>query len=804
MAVRDGKKRFLDEKGMSSERLLYATYVNLMVLLGMIIFLRALAACLGFPWVFTSGFPKKELMVIVLPAIQGVAQSSGVLLAELARCKGGGFNRFNVDPSYSFEPPMFYAFGLDLLLFFFFPSAFLVLAFFFVRNYVSTAKEWAFLPFGMGRVENIVRYEPFIKKKVNHLSLKKMLRAIVQIAKLVRKMLWLTKKQSKKEGEEAAASDAEANGTTRGNGGGDRGFVSPFYMRAAGAASVAPHQIAPTMQKSSKSSKVGSGLWMHDPLFTSMFGVLYMTYNRDNWWFFTCEALVELAQVFAVTFITREDDAPAVQNNIWQVIDGLRQPFVILFIRASLLVAVLIRRPYAESKDNQNQVMGLAQQLMATVLLIIGATFPALMPVMCFTTFTIQMVVPILFTLWAMLPKFPPLLDSDGFLDQDVVELLVAFMHSLPSILAASFLRKLRAKMENLYPFVENLDHLTKKAKKIARQRTARKEEKEEEDGEVQDTHDFENSDDAWLEHCVRRSEEWFKGNVWQKRTSYVTPSIRKLAYKTVELLDSGENQSVEGVKRQSQWRTHRFSLWLNGHPNDLSALAAELMPGDLLKKVVIAQLKPKLEPQLPTPLTWADVELALERIDSIDEMRKAVDDPEAFFKELKEKAVDTAKKKEVIVELKPKLEPMLPKPLSWADVQPALERIYSINELRKAVNDPKQFFMRLTTTAVGPAAKKKVIAHLKPKLEPQLPTPLTWADVEPALELIDSVGELRKAVDDPKEFGKKLTQKHEVVLRMKLTHRIAVARAINGSSYANCLRLLAFAEHTCLLFTCL
>ena len=307
------------------------------------------------------------------------------------------------------------------------------------------------------------------------------------------------------------------------------------------------------------------------------------------------------------------------------------------------------------------------------------------------------------------------------------------------------------------------------------------------------------------------------------------------------------------------------FSLWLNGHPNDLSALAAELMPGDLLKKVVIAQLKPKLEPQLPTPLTWADVELALERIDSIDEMRKAVDDPEAFFKELKEKAVDTAEKKEVIVELKPKLEPMLPKPLSWADVQPALERIYSINELRKAVNDPKQFFMKLTTTAAGPAAKKKVIAHLKPKLEPQLPTPLTWADVEPALELvdsidelqeavddpkqffmkltttaagpaarkvviaqlkpklelqlptpltwadvepalelIDSVGELRKAVDDPKEFGKKLTQKHEVVLRMKLTHRIAVARAINGSSYANCLRLLAFAEHTCLLFTCL
>ena len=34
----------------------------------------------------------------------------------------------------------------------------------------------------------------------------------------------------------------------------------------------------------------------------------------------------------------------------------------------------------------------------------------------------------------------------------------------------------------------------------------------------------------------------------------------------------------------------------------------------------------------------------------------------------------------------------------------------------------------------------------LKPVLEPKLPKPLTWADVQPAIELIDSIEELRDA----------------------------------------------------------
>ena len=180
---------------------------------------------------------------------------------------------------------------------------------------------------------------------------------------------------------------------------------------------------------------------------------------------------------------------------------------------------------------------------------------------------------------------------------------------------------------------------------------------------------------------------------------------------------------------------------------------------GPAARKVVIAQLKPKLEPQLPTPLTWADVEPALELVDSIDELQEAVDDPKAFFMKLSTMAAGPAARKVVIAHLKPKLEPQLPTPLTWADdVEPALELVDSIDELRRAVDDPEAFFLKLTTTAAGPAARKVVIAQLKPKLEPQLPTPLTWADVEPALELVDSIDELQEAVDDPKQFFMKLT----------------------------------------------
>ena len=89
--------------------------------------------------------------------------------------------------------------------------------------------------------------------------------------------------------------------------------------------------------------------------------------------------------------------------------------------------------------------------------------------------------------------------------------------------------------------------------------------------------------------------------------------------------------------------------------------------------------------------------------------------------------------------------------------MQPAVELIDTVEELQAALKDPEAFLQRLVNEAIGPAAIKLAIARLKHVIEPVLPKPLTIADVLPAIELIDSIEELRAAVEAPDEFLEKL-----------------------------------------------
>jgi hypothetical protein len=97
--------------------------------------------------------------------------------------------------------------------------------------------------------------------------------------------------------------------------------------------------------------------------------------------------------------------------------------------------------------------------------------------------------------------------------------------------------------------------------------------------------------------------------------------------------------------------------------------------------------------------------------------------------------------------------------------VVPVLETIDSVTELKEAVADPAGFLERLAS-AGGPAAKKLAIMHLRPPLTPHLHTlGLEWADVVPVLEAIDSIDELREAIDDPQAIlGRVVPEIHKVV----------------------------------------
>ena len=94
---------------------------------------------------------------------------------------------------------------------------------------------------------------------------------------------------------------------------------------------------------------------------------------------------------------------------------------------------------------------------------------------------------------------------------------------------------------------------------------------------------------------------------------------------------------------------------------------------------------------------------------------------------------------------------------MTWTDVQPAFELVDSLAELKKASSNPEAFFMDLLKGS-GPAARRMLIAKLRPHVEPRLSQKgLQWSDVQPMLASVDSQEELRKALDNPETFLKDL-----------------------------------------------
>eukprot|EP01047_Picozoa_sp_COSAG01_P030398 COSAG01_NODE_2119_length_8380_cov_44.533510_1_plen_1073_part_10 len=178
----------------------------------------------------------------------------------------------------------------------------------------------------------------------------------------------------------------------------------------------------------------------------------------------------------------------------------------------------------------------------------------------------------------------------------------------------------------------------------------------------------------------------------------------------------------------------------------------------DLTARVlVIEELRPRLEPELLSRnLTWDDVKPAIDLIDTVAELRQAVRFPEQFLRNL-ERSVSAAAKHYVILQLRAKLEPELSRTcgMTWQDVLPALQLVDTVSELRAAIDDPNKLLERLGgNTTAGSAAKLFLVAKLKTKLEPMLTTHgVAWDDMTPVLERVDTASELRAALDDPAQF---------------------------------------------------
>ena len=171
-------------------------------------------------------------------------------------------------------------------------------------------------------------------------------------------------------------------------------------------------------------------------------------------------------------------------------------------------------------------------------------------------------------------------------------------------------------------------------------------------------------------------------------------------------------------------------------------------------KALAIAKLRPKLEPLAKKRgLTWEDLLPVLELVDSVEELQAAVNDPEAFLLRVADEGGRIALRF-AIAQARPRVEPVAKKHgVAWEDMVLVLETVDSVEELQAAAEDPEGFLLRIADAAT-PAAKALAIAKLRPKLEPLAKKRgLTWEDLLPVLELVDSVEELQAAVNDPEAF---------------------------------------------------
>ena len=124
--------------------------------------------------------------------------------------------------------------------------------------------------------------------------------------------------------------------------------------------------------------------------------------------------------------------------------------------------------------------------------------------------------------------------------------------------------------------------------------------------------------------------------------------------------------------------------------------------------------------------LSWADIEPALLLVDTLEELQQAFQFPEAFLKELA-KGTGAAARRFAVARLRQKLEPHLrPLNLSWPQhVEPALATIESIEQLQEAFSNPEGYIKGLLRDSAGPAAAQIAIAAARPHFEPLLPNNL-------------------------------------------------------------------------------
>ena len=174
------------------------------------------------------------------------------------------------------------------------------------------------------------------------------------------------------------------------------------------------------------------------------------------------------------------------------------------------------------------------------------------------------------------------------------------------------------------------------------------------------------------------------------------------------------------------------------------------------VRKRLYAELQPMVERR---GLPWEIIRMAIERVDSVEELELLLEDPPGF---LAHAAYDMAF--DLVTE---RLRPIVTAfGINWNPVKAVLDELDTLEKLQAALTDPREFLKEAGFVTTRDVLVPKVLDQLR-KHYKELEIP--WDQIEASVKGIESSEELEAILDDPRSFVRKLANLEIEALLPKL-----------------------------------
>jgi len=211
--------------------------------------------------------------------------------------------------------------------------------------------------------------------------------------------------------------------------------------------------------------------------------------------------------------------------------------------------------------------------------------------------------------------------------------------------------------------------------------------------------------------------------------------------------LNEAGQDAVEFLSVDLRLDANFLDFALSANPELPGVLAHR--PKPLARKFALAKVRRFLEPILKEEyeVGWLEVVPVLKKLEPLKELEAGFKEPDRFLANLASKE-EVVAKAWVIVTARPILQLKLPAyGTFWEDFVAVLE-LMALKELRTIADDPDHFLLKLSERRVGPVVRAFAMCQLRPHLEPVLPKHLEWADMHYVLEVIDSPKEIKDFIE--------------------------------------------------------